>query len=420
MVHAFGTPKRNPQSGVFFLRKRVPDRLRKAVGKREIKISLRTRDPDVARIRHLEQLLRIERSFAQFDGVVVRPDGSPAAYVEIKAGTGAVPPSALPDRSSPPPEIVLETPVPVSLVGLFESYAEEAQLSPATIKRWAPLIARFTVHLGHDDARAVNRDDVIAWKDSLLKEDIANLTVRDAYLASVRATLEFGVDQGKLVSNPASGVRVRVRKALQEREKGFDAKEAATILSATMRKASPNAAEETAAARRWVPWICAYTGARVNEITPLTGRDFIMRDDIPMIRIRAQNSKTRKFREVPVHSHLTEQGLLAYAKSRGARPLFYDPARGRGGKTSNPHFKKVGERLASWVRGLGIDARVAPNHGWRHRFTSVARFIGMPEDVRHVIQGHASTKVADKYGDTWPQVFQREIEKHPKYLLNDR
>jgi hypothetical protein len=31
-------------------------------------------------------------------------------------------------------------------------------------------------------------------------------------------------------------------------------------------------------ARRWIPWICAYTGARVNEITSLTGRDFIVRD----------------------------------------------------------------------------------------------------------------------------------------------
>ncbi|WFU80738.1 hypothetical protein QA645_41050 [Bradyrhizobium sp. CIAT3101] len=47
------------------------------MGKREIKISLRTRDPDVSRIRHLEELLRIEQSFAQFDGVVVRSDGSP-------------------------------------------------------------------------------------------------------------------------------------------------------------------------------------------------------------------------------------------------------------------------------------------------------------------------------------------------------
>ncbi|WFU80737.1 hypothetical protein QA645_41045 [Bradyrhizobium sp. CIAT3101] len=80
------------------------------------------------------------------------------------------------------------------MIGLFESYAGEAELSPATVKRWRPLIARFTVHLGHDNARAIGRDDVIAWKDSLLKEDTANLTVRDAYLASVRATLEFGVD----------------------------------------------------------------------------------------------------------------------------------------------------------------------------------------------------------------------------------
>ena len=123
-----------------------------------------------------------------------------------------------------------------------------------------------------------------------------------------------------------------------------------------------------AAARRWIPWICAYTGARLNEITPLSGRDFFQREGIWMIRIRAETAKTRKFRKVPLHSHLIEQGLLTYAKARGARPLFYDPHRSRGGKDSNPHFKKVGERLAEWVRALGIDPRVAPNHGWRHRF----------------------------------------------------
>jgi hypothetical protein len=150
---------------------------------------------------------------------------------------------------------------------LFDSYAEEAQLSPATVKRWAPLIERFTAHLGHTDARVVARQDVVAWKDSLLKEDISTLTIRDAHLASVRATLQFGVDQSQLETNAAAGVRVRVRKALQEREKGFDADEAAIILGATLRKPSTNASPETVAARRWIPWICAYTGARVNEIS---------------------------------------------------------------------------------------------------------------------------------------------------------
>jgi integrase len=420
MVHAAGTPKRHPESGIFFLRKRVPDRLRALVGKREIKISLRTRDLEVARIRNLEVLLRIAREWAQFDGVVVDQEGNVTGYVEVKATLGSSVRPVIHAKEAPRqrPENFTVPPKrhDLPLRRLFDSYAEEAQLSPATVKRWAPLIERFTGHLGHGDARAIVRQDVVAWKDSLLGEGISNLTVRDAYLASVRATLQFGVDQGQLEANVAAGVRVRVRKALQEREKGFDAEEAATILRATLRKQSGNASPETVAARRWIPWICAYTGARVNEITPLTGRDFVVRAGIPMIRIRAQTSKTRKFREVALHPDLIEQGLLLYAKSRGARPLFHDPGRCRGGKASNPHFKKVGERLAQWVRSLGVDPRVAPNHGWRHRFTSVARFVTMPEDVRHAIQGHASSKVADKYGDTWPQVFLREIEKLPRYL----
>jgi integrase len=167
------------------------------------------------------------------------------------------------------------------------------------------------------------------------------------------------------------------------------------------------------AARRWMPWIGAYTGARINELTPLTAADFVKRDGIWMIRIRGASAKTRTYRKVPLHGHLIEQGLLDYAKSRGKRPLFYDPARSRGGKDSNPHHQKVAERIAEWVRSLGIEG-VAPNHGWRHRFSSVARFVGMPEDVRNIIQGHAGTKVADDYGETWALVALREIEKLPR------
>jgi hypothetical protein len=67
----------------------------------------------------------------------------------------------------------------------------------------------------------------------------------------------------------------------------------------------------------------------------------------------------------PGAAHLVPSRRL---RPRGTRPLFYDPARSRGGSDANPHYKKVGERIAEWVRSLGIDVRVAPNHGWRHRF----------------------------------------------------
>jgi integrase len=39
------------------------------------------------------------------------------------------------------------------------------------------------------------------------------------------------------------------------------------------------------AARRWVPWLCAYTGARVGEITQLRQEDVIERGGIHALKI---------------------------------------------------------------------------------------------------------------------------------------
>lgn len=421
MVHALGTPKRHPQSGIYLFRKRVPERLKDFIGKSEIKFSLQTRDPVVARIRNLEEMARLARAWSEIGGSVVDGTRHAAICVDCKtAGSGAAAAAAPAAGALPPPSGPAATATantPVALRPIFESYAKEAELAPSTVKRWSPVLDRLIGHLGHDDAAAITRADIVAWKDALLDGDMSNVTVRNVYVAAVKATLQYAVDQGRLAENPAAGVKVRVREAPVERDKGFDGKEAETILSATLRKPSDKISVEMAAARRWVPWICAYTGARVNEITPLTRRDFVLRDGIWMIRIRAENNKGRKFREVPLHSHLIEQGLLDYVKTRGSRPLFYDPRRSRGGKDSNPHHKKVGERLAEWVRSLGIDDRVAPNHGWRHRFSSIARVVAMPEDVRNIVQGHAGTKIADRYGETWPLVALREIEKLPRYAV---
>jgi integrase len=436
----FESLRRHPDSGIFLLRKRVPKRLRRTIGKREIKISLHTRDVKVARIRHLELLAKVERALSRINAAIVDGEGRLLASLQCKFAPDTAPTDAPPADAPPadassidaaiasfattssaeaPSAVVAAAPTanaPVPLRALFKSYGKEAQLSPATVKRWTPVVERLIGHLGHDDAAAITRADLVAWKDALLAGGMKNVTVRDVYLAATKALLQFAVDQGSIPENPAKEVKVRVKRKVKEREKGFDGEEAKTILTATLRPFSHLISEEMAAARRWLPWIGAYTGARINELTPLTAADFVKRDGIWIIRIRGANNKTRTYREVPLHGHLIEQGLLDYAKSRGKRPLFYDPGRSRGGKDSNPHHKKVAERLAEWIRSLGIEG-VAPNHGWRHRFSTVARFVGMPEDVRNIIQGHAGGKVADDYGETWPLVALREIEKLPRYVV---
>ena len=92
---------------------------------------------------------------------------------------------------------------PVTLRASFESYTQEAELAPATVKRWSPVIDRFAEHLGHD-ARRIARTDIVSWKDALLKEGKASRTVRDVYLASVIGELRLA--PGGLAVKTAVGI----------------------------------------------------------------------------------------------------------------------------------------------------------------------------------------------------------------------
>jgi hypothetical protein len=64
MSLAMSRPWKHPKSGVYWVRKRVPDDLLKLVGKREEKRSLQTRDPGEAKRRHAEALVEIELRWA--------------------------------------------------------------------------------------------------------------------------------------------------------------------------------------------------------------------------------------------------------------------------------------------------------------------------------------------------------------------
>lgn len=60
MVLAMSRPWKHPDSGVFYLRRAVPDALKPVLGKTMEKVSLGTRDPAEARVRHAEMLADLE------------------------------------------------------------------------------------------------------------------------------------------------------------------------------------------------------------------------------------------------------------------------------------------------------------------------------------------------------------------------
>lgn len=306
---------------------------------------------------------------------------------------------------------------PVSFETIINGYLLERKPAPSTIKRWRPVFAHFKRWVGHDDAARVMPDEVVRWKEELLRSGISGRSVREVYLAALKVVFGWAVENRKVLVNPVTGISVRLAKTARLRERGFTAIEAKTILLAALAGNNGNVSEAHRRARRWVPFLCAYTGARVGEIAQLRGCDFIHRDRVWAICItpEAGTTKSGSARLVPLHPHLLEQGVVEMARVHGDGPIFFNRSLGRGGDPAHPHHKKVGERLAKWVRELGVDdPQIQPNHAWRHLFKTSARRVGIDPEIRDVLQGHAPRSIGEQYGD-WPlETLAAAIDRMPR------
>ncbi len=307
------------------------------------------------------------------------------------------------------PHRILETgPVRLSLALHWDDFVQERQLSLGTQKRWLPLLKKFEQHLGRPDLASAAPPEIGEWKRLLLKEGLSYKTVREGHIACVKSFYSWAVGCGKLEINPAAGIKVaqdKVTETEATRAPDLSDDEANLILTETLRPCDPRTSAELARAKQWVPWLCGYTGARVNEITQLRRQDVSKKViggiDVWLIHItpEAGSTKNGKIREVPLHPHLVEQGFSSFVTAQGDGPLFYNPERPRKGSAVNAPYKKQGERLAAWVREIGVDdPGVSPNHGWRHRFKTVARAVNMDLEIREGVAGHAPRTEGEAYG----------------------
>lgn len=299
------------------------------------------------------------------------------------------------------------------LMDVFQRYKVVRQPSPAAVKKWKTAIESIQKHVGHDDAGRIKREEIAAWRGALLARGLNPLTVRNGYLGALKAVMNFAVEEGLIKENPVRVAVVKDKQA-QVRQKSFYPKEMQVILKATLADHSSLTVTHRLS-RRWVPWVCAYTGARVNEITQLRECDIYQETGVWVIKItpEAGTVKSGQARVVPLHNHLIEQGFHKLSKPNSVRPIFYDHQLVPGGKAYAPYMKR-GEGLASWVRKLGVtDKGIQPNHAWRHTFRTQGHTVGIPDSALECIMGHAPVNVANTYGHWTVEALKREIDKLP-------
>jgi integrase len=308
---------------------------------------------------------------------------------------------------------------------LFQVYVADKHPAPRTVSRWQGVFTAL-------DAAGWQAPDWDAqgWLDGLKTEKHADgtpvrkpITVRDIWLGAPRAVFTWAVRHKKATHNPFAGCVVEVPRAKVTRETGraFTEAEALTILRAAL--ATPiNPEQPFTAARRWVPWIAAYTGARAGELTQLRRQDVESRPGVGWgIRItpEAGTVKTGEVRVVPLHADLVEQGFPAWVERQPSGPLFYHrPAKASRNPTYRGPAVKGAERLAKWVRSLGVDhPEVKPNHGWRHTFKSRAIQAGIDARVRDAIVGHAPRTVADAYEHPTVEDMAEALKRFRRYAV---
>lgn len=349
---------------------------------------------------------------------------SPAQHLNDDGDLEAVPPSAgrpaLGAQAKRPTEAKPNT----SLSGLLQGWWREAQaarLKPSTYKSYRQAVSALIDFLGHDDAGRVTAEDVVRFKDHRLATPsrrtgkvLSSNTVKSSDLAALKAVFGWAVVNHKVPTNPASGVTIRLNKPAKLRSKAFTDAEAEAILRAALAHKPGKDNPKTAAAKQWVPWLCAFTGARVGELAQLRKEDVTQREGHWVIRItpEAGTVKTNEAREVTLHPQLIALGFPAFVAASSEGPLFLTPA--AGGDVLGP-LQGLKNRLAEFARAIVPDPNVAPNHGWRHRFKTVGMEAGISPRVLDAIQGQAPRSVADSYGDVTLKTIAAAINKLPAF-----
>ena len=316
---------------------------------------------------------------------------------------------------------------PLSLTGLLEGWWQEAKAAgrkPSTYESYRNTTKGFVAFLKHDDATRVSADDVVAFKDYRLSTPSAKTgkipsakTVKDSDLSALKTLFGWAVVNRKLLENPAAGLTIKLGKPRRMRSKGFTDAEAVAILTAAQSYRDGNERACTAAAKRWVPWLCAFTGARVGEIGQLRKQDVRQEGDVWVIHITpdAGTQKTNEARDVVLHPQLVELGFPAFVTSCADGHLFLTPA--KTGDVLGP-LQGLKNRLAEFAREIVPDPNVAPNHGWRHRFKTVGMEAGIAPRILDAIQGQATRSVADSYGEVTLKTMAAAVLQLPSVAID--
>lgn len=201
---------------------------------------------------------------------------------------------------------------PNTLTGLLAHKQRTQSKKDDTFEKYRGCLKDFIALVGHEDVHRITKDDVRRWRDALIGRGLAKKTINDQYLTSLKAALNHGVKEFDLPLNVAANIRDERDAPAPSGSKGYSVEQASTILKATFRGSSKDLAIPYQRALFWVPWICAYTGLRVTEVTQFQGRHLREENGIPYLLITPRTAAPKARTRGPRASTLISLSLVCW------------------------------------------------------------------------------------------------------------
>jgi integrase len=314
---------------------------------------------------------------------------------------------------------------------VISEWAKERKVAPpgersatAEVERLVAFIREHHRAADADDMARVSPEEVIDYKNELLKTDLDHETIGN-HIAALRTLFRYAKRNRKIPSDPMVDVEFHAVSDGRAKRLPFSPQDRERVLQAALASDDP--------VIKWTNLLAGYQGIRLAEAIEADCRDIEILDDglvvfhirldhrLPGMRLKNKTS----IRSLPIHFAVLNPGFLDYWKSvmaAGGGQLFPQVRLNRDGRKSTNVSRVLGE-LREVVKIT--DPRFV-FHSHRHSVKSILR--NHPENPRvdlvDKILGHVggkddsgrdngSSNAADGYGVFELRAMQRIIELIP-------
>lgn len=289
-------------------------------------------------------------------------------------------------------------PSAVTFETIYDRWCATENPAPSSRRNRRAAIAKFTAHLGHTDMALVVEENILNWRASMLRSDLAPSTVKIT-LDAVKSHFAYARGQRLIPANPFLELRLSFKHenhpGKTDDMTGYTSDEISRLIRLSRR--------EDSHIRRWLPLLCAATGARISEVAQLWGQRVVQVDGVWTLLIRPAEDGGRlknKYasRDVPLHPAVVDAGFIDFVRTRGEGPLFYAKPMIKKGANQIHRSAWVGTAIGEWIRKQGFDDPTkAPNHAFRHYFKTIAHEVGVDPITANWLQGHRTPGEATRY-----------------------